>query len=119
MQACHFANPKDSFGKAIPSGKNEYKKGDELTDYFQKNQVELNQLSADAWFIGSRAELNLKQKIEKTGTPLKDWDVKINRGILTGFNEAFIIGQAKRDELVKLDPKSAEIIKPIHKRPRY
>ena len=99
LQACHFQN--------------DYHKGAELTDYFQKNKIALKQLSADTWFIGSKSEIELKQKIEKTGTPLKDWDVKINRGILTGFNEAFIIGQAKRDELVAADPKCGEIIKPI------
>jgi hypothetical protein len=45
--------------------------------------------------------------------PLKDWDVKINYGIKTGLNEAFIITKEKRDELIASDPKSAEIIKPI------
>ena len=99
LAACHF--------------KNDYKRGDELTDYFQKNQVALKQLSKEAWFIGSKSEIELKQKIEKIGTPLKNWDVKINYGIKTGFNEAFIIGQAKRDELVAADPKCGEIIKPI------
>ena len=65
------------------------------------------------WFIGSPAEYALKAKIEKNGKPLKDWDIKIYRGVLTGLNEAFIIDSAKRDELVALDPKSAKIIKPI------
>ena len=39
--------------------------------------------------------------------------MKINRGILTGCNEAFIISGAKRAELIRKDPKSAEIIRPI------
>jgi len=39
--------------------------------------------------------------------------VKINYGIKTGFNEAFIIDRAKKDELIAADPKSAEIIRPI------
>mgnify|MGYP002663072234 FL=1 len=55
----------------------------------------------------------IKQKIEKSGIPLKDWDINIYRGILTGFNEAFIIDKEKKDELIKQDPKSAEIIKPL------
>ncbi len=45
--------------------------------------------------------------------PLKDWGVSINRGILTGLNEAFIISGEKKDELIAADPKSAEIIRPI------
>ncbi len=47
------------------------------------------------------------------GTPLKDWDINIYRGILTGYNEAFIIDGKKKDELIAEDPKSAEIIRPI------
>jgi len=65
------------------------------------------------WTILSPIEQSIKQKIESAGTPLKDWDIKINRGILTGLNEAFIIDRIKRDELVEKDPKSAEIIRPI------
>jgi hypothetical protein len=44
---------------------------------------------------------------------LKDWDIQINYGIKTGFNEAFIIDGKKKEELIALDPKSAEIIRPI------
>ena len=51
--------------------------------------------------------------IERFGTPLKDWDIKINRGILTGCNEAFIINEQTRTKLISEDPKSAEIIRPI------
>lgn len=99
LEACHFQN--------------DYKRGGELKDYFQAHKIKLENLTSDTWFIGNQAELDLKKKIEKIGTPLKEWDVKINYGIKTGFNEAFIIDQAKRDELVQADPKSAEIIKPI------
>ena len=45
--------------------------------------------------------------------PLKNWDVKIYRGVLTGFNEAFIIDTETKEKLCKEDPKSSEIIKPI------
>ncbi|OAV73969.1 hypothetical protein Barb7_02615 [Bacteroidales bacterium Barb7] len=44
---------------------------------------------------------------------MKDWDIHIYRGILTGYNEAFIIDGKKKDELIAEDPKSAEIIRPI------
>ncbi|MCG4859846.1 TaqI-like C-terminal specificity domain-containing protein [Alistipes onderdonkii] len=57
--------------------------------------------------------MSIKQKIEAIGTPLKDWDVQINYGIKTGFNDAFIIDGKKRAELITADPKSAEIIRPI------
>ncbi len=55
----------------------------------------------------------LMQKVESIGTVLKEWDIKINYGIKTGFNEAFIIDGAKKDELIAKDKKSSEIIKPL------
>jgi len=65
--------------------------------------------------ILSEIEARIKSKIESTGTPLKNWDVQINYGIKTGFNEAFIIDRAKRDELLKNCPEAVEIIRPILK----
>ena len=67
----------------------------------------------ESWVILSAIEKRIKEKIEKIGTPLKDWDIQINYGIKTGYNEAFIIDGKKRDELIKEDPKSVEIIRPI------
>ena len=66
-----------------------------------------------AGVILSDIEQRIKAKIEAIDTPLKDWDIQINRGILTGFNDAFIIDGKKRTELIAQDPKSAEIIRPI------
>lgn len=86
-----------------------------LVDYVNQNYVTMNDFSSDSWLVLTPIEKQIKQKIEKIGTPLKDkdWDIKINRGITTGYNEAFIIDGAKKDELIKKDPKNAEIIKPI------
>jgi type II restriction/modification system DNA methylase subunit YeeA len=81
--------------------------------------VTLTKLSQNAWFIADDAEQKLKEKIESIGKPLKDWDVKIYRGILTGLNEAFVIDDAKRREILdncKDDAereRTAAIIKPI------
>jgi hypothetical protein len=63
--------------------------------------------------ILSEIERRIKDKIERTGTPLKDWDIQINYGIKTGFNDAFIIDGEKRKKLIEEDPKSDEIIRPI------
>jgi len=61
----------------------------------------------------SPIEQQIKEKIERLGTPLKDWNIQINYGIKTGYNEAFIISGEKRKELIEKDPKSDEIIRPI------
>jgi len=66
----------------------------------KENAVILDKLSGEAWFIGNDAEQRLKEKIESIGKPLKDWDVKIYRGVLTGLNEAFIITTEKRNEIL-------------------
>ena len=67
----------------------------------------------DSWIVLSPIEQGIKAKIEAVGTPLKDWDINIYRGVLTGYNEAFIIDGKKKEELIAEDPKSAEIIRPI------
>ncbi len=75
--------------------------------------IVLKNLSENSWIILTPEEQKIKQKIERIGTPLKDWDISIYRGILTGYNEAFIIDGKTKDELIAKDPKSADIIKPI------
>ena len=71
------------------------------------------QFSDERYLIANQAELSINRKVEAQGTLLKEWDVKINYGIKTGYNEAFIINGAKRAELIAADPKSTEIIKPV------
>ena len=89
--------------------------GEELKSYCDKHGFDYSQndLSSESFTFANPKELKVKKRIEEVGTPLKEWDVKIYRGVLTGFNEAFIIDSAKREELIAKDAKSAEIIKPI------
>jgi hypothetical protein len=81
--------------------------------FVEEQHITLDDLSEKSWSISKKTEYRIRQRIEKVGTPLKEWDISINRGILTGYNDAFIIDGKKKDELIGLDPKSAEIIKPI------
>ncbi|HXK56129.1 MAG TPA: Eco57I restriction-modification methylase domain-containing protein, partial [Gammaproteobacteria bacterium] len=84
-----------------------------LNLFVEKNSIELDELASGSWVISDKRHHDIKKRIEQVGTPLKDWDIAINYGIKTGFNEAFIIDAKKKDELIAADPKSAEIIKPI------
>ena len=87
---------------------------DNITEYVTDNSVDMEMpIENEPWAILSAAELNLKRKIEDVGVPLKDWDINIYRGIITGCNEAFIIDEAKREQLITQDPNSADIIKPV------
>lgn len=54
----------------------------------------------ESWSILSDIERSIKKKVETVGIPLCEWDVQIYRGILTGYNDAFIISSAKRNEIL-------------------
>jgi adenine-specific DNA-methyltransferase len=69
--------------------------------------------NSNSWVVLHPIESQIKEKIEHISSPLKEWNIQINYGIKTGFNEAFIIDGAKRAELLSADPKSDEIIRPI------
>ena len=75
--------------------------------------------NSDSWVILSPIEQSIKRKIEAVGTPLKDWDIQINYGIKTGFNDAFIISTEKREEILancqteSERKRTAELIRPI------
>ena len=91
-----------------------------LSDYIKQNGVEGCRFdSSESWVILSEIEQRIKTKIEAVGTPLKDWDINIYRGILTGYNEAFIIDKVKKEEILancqtdEERQKTAEIIRPI------
>ena len=90
-----------------------------LSDFVQQQSVECRFDSSDSWVILSPIEQSIKRKIESVGTPLKDWDIQINYGIKTGFNDAFIISTEKRNEILdncssdEERTKTAELIRPI------
>lgn len=78
--------------------------------YYDKIQP-ISNLTSDSWIIVSDIEKNIKDKVEKVWTPLKDWDISINYWIKTWANDVFIISWEIKDKLIKEDPKSAEIIR--------
>ena len=90
-----------------------------MSDYIKYHSIRCRFDNSESWVILSEIEQRIKAKIEAVGTPLKDWDINIYRGILTGYNEAFIIDKTKRDEILanckteEERQKTAEIIRPI------
>ncbi|WQY82616.1 class I SAM-dependent DNA methyltransferase [Helicobacter pylori] len=78
-----------------------------------------NALSTESFIFANTTLLDLRDKIESIGVPLKDWDIQIYRGILTGANEAFIIPTEKRDAILNACKTQEErertdaLIKPI------
>ena len=91
----------------------------DLSNFVQQNSTICDFNTSDSWVILSPVEQSIKSKIEAVGTPLKDWDIQINYGIKTGFNDAFIISTEKRNEILnncfseEEKQKTAELIRPI------
>ncbi|MCS7202347.1 MAG: Eco57I restriction-modification methylase domain-containing protein [Dictyoglomus sp.] len=93
----------------------------QVIDYIKSNwnKIEQNSFSEKNFILADYSILRLKEKIEKLGKPLKEWDVKIYFGIKTGFNEAFIIDTQTRDKILKNcktieeRKRTEDIIKPV------
>ena len=90
-----------------------------MSDFIQQWHIECAFRSSDSWVILSPIEQSIKRKIEAVGTPLKNWNININYGIKTGYNDAFIINTEKREEILRNcrtedeRQRTAELIRPI------
>ncbi|WJI93638.1 class I SAM-dependent DNA methyltransferase [Helicobacter pylori] len=107
--------PKESefkYYEPTPDDKNDLKSARSLP-------MKQNALSTESFIFANPTLLDLRDKMESVGTPLKDWDIQIYRGILTGANEAFIIPTEKREEILNACKTQEErkrteaLIKPI------
>ncbi|WQT39146.1 class I SAM-dependent DNA methyltransferase [Helicobacter pylori] len=114
-----------SFIKQDPTKESDFKyyepTPDDKSDLKSAHSLPMKQnaLSIESFIFADTTLLDLRDKIEKSGTPLKDWDIQIYRGILTGANEAFIIPTEKREEILNACKTQEErerteaLIKPI------
>lgn len=96
------AKTKDSSFKYLAPNTELLKENDfNIESILNFNKIAQNSLSKESFTFNDESTNALKAKIEKHGTPLKDWHgLNIYRGILTGLNEAFIITTEKRDEIL-------------------
>jgi len=83
-----------------------------IREYVEQNKIKVSGLSSNYWSIIPAERSSLNEKLKKHGKPIKDWGISINRGILTGYNDAFIIDRATRNRLISEDTKSDELIFP-------
>ena len=79
----------------------------------RSNTLNLSELNPEGWGFEESSSREIITKISKQGIPLKKY-VKghFNRGILTGFNEAFVIDEETRNNLIQQDETSEQLIKP-------
>lgn len=90
-----------------------YSKSISIKSIFNNHGALLNDLDNEGWIIGSSATISIKLKIESNATKLKNLPITMDYGVKTGLNEAFIIDQNKRNEIISLDKNSKDLIKPI------
>ena len=91
----------------------DYGIGRTINDYFVENSLKLDNLNSDPWIALSLQENEIKGMIEEVGTPIKNLALKLSFGVKTGFNDAFIIDEVKKNELVQEDQVNLEILKPL------
>ena len=76
--------------------------------------IDKTNLTDKGWNLASRDDLDLLEKIQTSGVSLEKYvNKKVFRGIVTGFNKAFIIDEEVRNKLIAEDKNSIEIIKPF------
>jgi N-6 DNA Methylase./Eco57I restriction endonuclease. len=88
----------------------------DLSEYVGANSFFMTKSGLDdkGWSLVADSSRRLLDKILSVGIPLENYvQGKIFRGVLTGLNEAFVIDQETRENLVRKDRKSTEIIKPF------
>src|SRR5690625_62633 len=85
----------------------------EFEAYINENIIYNLPVSQEIWNIIPLSFSKIQFKIEEKFNRLKDWKIDFYRGILTGYNKAFIIEKETKDELISADPNSETIIKPI------
>ena len=82
-------------------------------EYFTANSVIQKNLDSNPWVVLSKERQRIKAMVEEQGVPLEDWDIQINYGIKTGFNDAFYITTEQRNAMIAEDPACEKIIVPL------
>ncbi|MBP7850197.1 MAG: Eco57I restriction-modification methylase domain-containing protein [Lentimicrobiaceae bacterium] len=87
--------------------------GQALEQYFDEFAIPLDYFTEEVWAISTPELIKSKSVLESNGLKLGKWKINFRRGVLTGFNPAFIIGERTKKEIITNDHHSEEIIKPI------
>ncbi|MGA2698239.1 MAG: TaqI-like C-terminal specificity domain-containing protein [Methanoregula sp.] len=87
-----------------------------LDDYVKTicHPIDPCNLNNEGWTLGDPQTENLLKKIHENGIPIEKYVNEQNyRGIITGFNDAFVISEEVKNNLIREDPNSANVIKPF------
>ena len=79
---------------------------------FVSSHLTTSSFTSEPWRVMPTEHKKIIDRMN-SGTPLKKLPISINRGILTGFDDAFYIDEEKRGQLIARDERSSELIKPV------
>lgn len=99
--------------QAVQFKQEAYKADVNIEGYFDQHKTLKDNYTSDIWSVVDDNLHSIKLRIEEKGIPLKNWNLSFYRGLLTGFNEAFIISNEIKEELIFEDERNINIIKPI------
>jgi hypothetical protein len=89
----------------------------DLLSVFLKNKfknIKIANLRKDFWCVKSESDIGLLNKLLDNGLSLEQYAGKDTyRGVITGLNEAFVINEVKKKELIIKDKNSEDLIKPF------
>ena len=105
--------PQDSFSSSVLT--RSFSLQSSLSDYVHDNAIPFKRPAdgSGSWVVMSPERFGIKQAVEVQGVPLEKWQLQINYGIKTGYNEAFYITTAQRDAFIAEDPKCKDLIVPL------
>lgn len=85
----------------------------QLQEYVTKNGYTLSSLGHNSWVVGERDIYDIKDFVERQGIPLWQWNVIINYGIKSGTQDAFMVPEKIKDQLIKDDPNCSVLLKKL------
>lgn len=84
-----------------------------LSEYVSQNGYILTSLDHNTWVVGERDVYDIKEFIERQGIPLTNWAITINYGIKTGTQDAFMVTEEVKNNLINDDPKCEKLLKKL------
>ena len=102
---------------AIPSTRisKDYKPDLEISEFASANtaNIQISATLSDSWVVIPKHNQKIKTVVEEQGESLENWCVSINRGIISGFGDAFFISTEQRESMISEDPSCKDIIVPM------
>ena len=72
-----------------------------INDFINQNGYYLTALNQNSWVVGERDIYNIKEEVEKQGLSINEWNCfNINRGIITGLNDAFVLEEDTKNQIL-------------------